>query len=56
MNDLNFTQILIFLLVALTLTGCELAAGIFEAGIWVGIIIVVLAIFLIIWLIRKLLG
>lgn len=34
-------------------TGCELVGDIFEAGMWVGIIIVVAVIGLILWLISK---
>ncbi len=36
-----------------TLTGCELAGDIFEAGVGVGIFLVVAVIVLIIWLISK---
>lgn len=34
-------------------TGCEVVGDIFEAGMWVGIIIVVAVIALILWLISK---
>lgn len=53
MNSLNFSRIYIFLLMLVTLSGCELAVDIFEAGVWVGIVIVVLIIFLVIWLLKK---
>jgi len=36
-----------------TLTSCEVIGDIFKAGIWVGVIIVVLVIALIIWLVSK---
>lgn len=36
-----------------TLTSCELVEGIFKAGMWTGIIVVVLVIALIGWLISK---
>lgn len=36
-----------------TLTGCELAGDIFEAGMGVGIFIVIAVIILVIWLISK---
>ena len=44
-----------FLLVffSLFLTGCEAIAGIFKAGVWTGIIIVVLVIALIIFLVSR---
>jgi len=35
------------------LTSCELAGDIFEAGMWVGVIIVVAVIALIIWIISR---
>jgi hypothetical protein len=36
-----------------TLSGCEVIGGIFKAGVWSGILIVVFIVFLIILLIRK---
>lgn len=50
------TQVFLFFLITVTLTGCELVGDIFEAGIWAGVIIVVLVIVLVFWLIRKLMG
>jgi len=38
------------------LSSCEVIGGIFKAGIWSGIIIVVIVIALIIWLISKFMG
>jgi hypothetical protein len=35
-------RILLVLLLAVTLTGCAAVAGIFKAGLWVGIIIAVI--------------
>ena len=45
----------VFLLaaLALTLSGCEVIGGIFEAGVWSGIIVVVLVVGLALWLVRK---
>ncbi|WP_285059130.1 hypothetical protein [Pedobacter ginsengisoli] len=40
-------------LLSTTLTSCELVEGIFKAGVWTGVIVVVLVLALIIWLIRK---
>lgn len=37
----------------ISLTSCDAIAGIFKAGMWVGIIIVVAVIALVLWLIRK---
>jgi cytosine/uracil/thiamine/allantoin permease len=39
-----------------TLMGCELVEGIFKAGVWTGVIVVVLVLALIIWLISKVFG
>lgn len=43
-------------LLATTLTSCELIGGIFKAGMWSGIIIVVIVLALIIWLVTKVFG
>ncbi len=39
-----------------TLSSCELVEGIFKAGVWTGIIVVVIVLALIIWLISKIFG
>lgn len=44
---------LLMILFAVTLTSCEAIAGIFKAGIWVGIVIVVIIVAIIFWLINK---
>jgi hypothetical protein len=41
------------LALATTVSSCEVIGGIFKAGVWVGIIIVVLIIGLILWLVGK---
>ncbi len=42
------------LVLAVTLmSSCAAAGGIFKAGMWMGVIIVVLVIALVIWLVRK---
>jgi cytosine/uracil/thiamine/allantoin permease len=43
-------------LICTTLTSCELIEGIFKAGVWSGVIIVVIVLALIIWLISKIFG
>lgn len=35
------------------LSGCEAIGGVFKAGMWVGVIVVVLVIALVLWLIGK---
>ena len=41
------------MVLATTLTSCDLIGGIFKAGMWVGIIIVVAVVGLILWLVSK---
>lgn len=48
--------LLLVLLLALASAGCELAGDIFQAGIWVGVIMVALAVGLVLWLIGKVRG
>jgi cytosine/uracil/thiamine/allantoin permease len=43
-------------LLVTTLSSCELIEGIFKAGVWSGIIIVVVVLALIIWLVSKVFG
>ncbi len=46
-----FIPLLVF--IGALLTGCEAIGDIFKAGVWMGIIIVVLVVGLIFWLINK---
>ena len=41
--------IALLLLSALTLTGCEIIGDIFQAGVWVGVILVIAVIGIIVW-------
>jgi len=47
------TALVLMLVMAISLSSCEVIEGIFKAGVWVGVIIVVVIIALIFWLIRK---
>ena len=47
---------LLFVIVSISLTSCELVGDIFKAGVWVGILAVAAVIGLIIFLISKLSG
>jgi hypothetical protein len=38
--------------VALSLGGCTIIGGIFKAGVWVGVVAVVLVLALVIWVVR----
>ncbi len=48
----NITLALL-LVVCISLTGCDAIAGIFKAGLWVGVIVVVAIIALVLWLLGK---
>ena len=43
----------IFMMIALFYSSCAVVEGIFKAGVWVGVLIVVAIIGLIVWLISK---
>ncbi len=54
MNKFNVSTAIIFMLVmAVSFSSCEAIGGIFKAGVWVGVIVVVVIIALIFWLISK---
>jgi len=54
MSKINFKKILLpLLLIAFTLSSCEAIAGIFKAGVWFGVIGVIVIIVIIFWLISK---
>lgn len=55
MKKLSTSSLLLFFILMLGLTSCDLAGDILEAGAWMGIIGVVLVIAIIVWLIRKIL-
>jgi cytosine/uracil/thiamine/allantoin permease len=52
----KYSLIAIIALISTTLSSCELVEGIFKAGVWSGVIIVVIILALIIWLISKVFG
>lgn len=52
----RYIPLSIIALVCAVLSSCELIEGIFKAGVWTGVIIVVLVIALVIWLISKVFG
>jgi hypothetical protein len=53
MKKINLSFILAAFTLMLTLESCQAITGIFKAGVWVGIIIVVVVVALILWLIGK---
>ncbi|MBC8173295.1 MAG: phosphatidate cytidylyltransferase [Chitinophagales bacterium] len=50
---MKYNYILLLLLAFFVFSGCEAIAGIFNAGVWVGVIIVVLVIVLILFLVNR---
>ena len=49
-------RVLLVVLLAIGTSGCELVGDIFQAGLWVGVILVVMAIALVMWLVGKVRG
>ena len=52
----SYLPVFLFLLISMSLTSCELVGDIFQAGVWVGILVVVGIIALAIFLISKVSG
>ena len=48
-----FSHLVFLFIAALTLGGCEIAADIFKAGVWVGVVLVVVIVGGIIWMVSK---
>jgi hypothetical protein len=46
-------RLFLLLLLAVSASGCEVIAGIFKAGVWVGAIVVVLIVVLVLWIVGK---
>jgi len=54
MNKFNLKTVLVSMLfMAITLSSCEAIAGIFKAGVWFGVIGVIVILVIIFWLISK---
>lgn len=49
----NAALVMLFLASTFLLSGCEALGDIFKAGMWVGVVVVVLIIALVLWLIGK---
>ncbi|PST84204.1 hypothetical protein C7T94_05625 [Pedobacter yulinensis] len=52
----KFVPFSVLLLLLTTLSSCDLVQGIFKAGVWTGVILVVVVVALIIWLISRVFG
>lgn len=53
MKNFKISYIFMLFFILMVSTGMDIIGDIFEAGLWVGVILVVLVIALLIWLIRK---
>ena len=51
-----FALCALLLIALLALTGCTIVEGIFRAGVWVGVLLVVGVIVLLVWLLSKIMG
>ena len=51
-----FALCALLLIAPLALTGCTIVEGIFKAGVWVGVLLVVGVIVLLVWLVSKIMG
>jgi len=49
----NVPLVVLLLVLALTSAGCELIEGVFKAGLWVGVILVVIVVAAIVWIMGK---
>lgn len=56
MNIKRYFPLALIALLVTTLSSCQMIEGIFKAGVWSGIIIVVVVLALIIWVISKIFG
>jgi hypothetical protein len=52
MKHASYLFVLLFLF-AVVLTGCEVIGGIFKAGVWTGVLLVILVIGIIVWLLTR---
>lgn len=50
-NSLLMLTVLVSAL--LTLSGCEAIGGVFRAGMWAGVIVVIIVVALVLWLLSK---
>jgi magnesium-transporting ATPase (P-type) len=54
MDKFNLRTAMVFMLVmAVSFSSCQAIESIFKAGVWVGVIIVVMVIAIILWLVNK---
>ncbi|WP_316746257.1 hypothetical protein [Pedobacter gandavensis] len=56
MNVKRYFPLALVALLSSTLMSCDLITGIFKAGLWTGIIAVVVVLALVIWLVSRIFG
>jgi hypothetical protein len=56
MRKSSFFSLYLFALLALTLTSCDVVAGIFKAGMWTTLILILLGVGLVVWLFSRFSG
>lgn len=52
-GNAQYFSLSLFIGLAFMLTGCDVIVGIFEAGFWTGIVLVILVVLLIVYLWRR---
>lgn len=52
----RYIPLIAIMLLSTTLSSCELVEGIFKAGVWTGVIAIIVVLVLVIWLISKIFG
>lgn len=50
------SAIAMLLVLMVSLSGCQIIGDIFKAGVWVGILLVVVVVAVIVWMLRKIKG
>ena len=54
MKNIRVYYSILFVLLAVSLSSCEVIGDIFKAGMWSALIIIVLIVLLVVWLFRRL--
>jgi hypothetical protein len=52
----NLMRVMLIVVLAMSVAACEVIGGIFKAGVWVGAIVVVLAVVLVVFVVAKVKG
>ena len=53
MQKSNYLALTLLLMITVSMSSCEVIGGIFEAGIWTVLIVVVIVIAIILWLVSR---